>query len=360
MSIRKSDGSFFESNWDKLAAAGGVAVLALAALFNLTTGGEEETVDTASVYTGRVKAKPAGDADKTLEDIFARSAAPVKHEPVSDDKKSFLASELRVSCSSPDGKGCALPIPYSDDKCRFCGVKQTKEIVAVTDTDEDGLTDEYEKTHGLDPNVADADADKDGDGFSNKEEFAAKTNPADASSHPDYINCIELRQPLKQEFSLLQFDRVAALPGKRYRFYFKMPGRQNEVDRGNFSALEGETVGNTGFKVVAYEPKTFTKTVKGGMPLKIDVSEVSLKRIADGKVIKFVIGAKKTPTDVQATLSFTRAGVPDTPVVQGQKFNVKDTEFVVLKILGRTEGRAREAVMVRNLKTTQERLIEGT
>ena len=358
MSLSKSDESFFLANWDKLAALGGAAVLAAAALFSFTSGGDGE--DPASgAYASGAKPGSVENGDGLLEDMFGRATNPEKHAAVSDTKKSFLASELRVSCSSPDGKGCGLPIPFADNKCRFCGVNQTKEIVAVTDTDGDGLTDEYEKANGLDPLVADADADRDGDGFTNREEFAAKTNPADAASHPDYIDCIELRQPLKQEFSRLLFDRVAELPGKKYRYYFKMPGREGEVDRGNFSALKGETVGKTGFTVENYEQKSYMKPVRGGMPLKIDISEVSLKRVSDGKIIKFVIGKKKTPTDVQAILSFTRAGVPDTPVVEGQRFKVKDTEFAVVRILGKTDGRAREAVVIKNLKTGKERQIES-
>lgn len=357
MRIRKSDGDFMKSHWDKLAALGGLVILIAVGLVCFVFGSESEE------YLGSFVAPAKNQkVDCNTESIAAaldRVGKPEKLEDVSDTKKSFLASELRVSCSSPDGAGCGKPIPFSDETCRFCGVKQTKEIKAVLDTDGDGLTDEYEKAHGLNPNVADADTDKDGDGFSNKEEFAAKTNPADASSHPDYIDYIELRQPLRQEFSTLQFDRVTELPGKKYRFYFKMPGRQNEVDRGNFSALKDEEIGKTGFKVVAYEPKTYTKPVKGGMPIKVDVSEVSLQRIADGKVIKFVIGAKKTDTDVQATLSFTRGGVQDLPVVEGQKFRVKDSEYVVVKILGKGAGRVRESVLIKNVKTNRERVIES-
>lgn len=357
MRIRKSDGDFMKSHWDKLAALGGISVLAIVAVLKFVLSGDGEAEFDAPSAGARQKAVECNVDGLTA--VFDRVDVPKKLEEVADTKKSFLASELRVSCSSPDGAGCGLPIPFSDEKCRFCGVKQTKEIKAVLDTDADGLTDEYEKAHGLDPNVADADTDKDGDGFSNKEEFAAKTNPADASSHPDYIDYAELSAPLKQEFSTLQFDRVTELPGKKYRYYFKMPGRQNEVDRGNFSALKGEEIGKTGFKVVAYEPKSYTKPVKGGMPLKIDVSEVSLKRIKDGKVIKFVIGAKKTDTDVQATVSFSRGGVENLQVVEGQKFKVKDTEFVVVKILGKGNGRVRESVMLKDLKTNKAREIES-
>ncbi len=357
MSIRKSDDSIFKANWDKFAALGGLCILAIVAVFSFMPSGDEGEAS-SSFMPGSKQQKLDSDT-KNLEDLFARALTPKKHNEVSDTKKSFLASELRVSCSSPDGAGCGLPIPFSDEKCRFCGVSQTKEIVAVTDADGDGLTDEYEKNNGLNPNLADADADTDGDGFTNNEEFIAKTKPNDATSHPDYIDYIELRQPLKQEFSTLQFDRVMPY-GKDYRYYFKMPGRQNKVDRGNFSALKGEEVGNTGFVVHSYEAKSYKKAVKGGMPVTVNISEASLKRKSDGKIIKFVIGAKTTPTDVQATLSFTRAGVADVAVVEGQKFKVKDTEFVVVKIFGKSSGREREAIMVKNLKTQKERLIEGS
>lgn len=355
MSIRKSENNVFKSNWDKFAALGGVCLLVLAAAFSFMPSSDEG--DDSSDFSSRPKQDKFEANTKGIEALFARALTPKKHNEISDTKKSFLASELRVSCSSPDGAGCGRPIPFSDEKCRFCGVSQTKEIVAVTDTDGDGLTDEYEKANGLDPNVADADSDKDGDGFTNKEEFLAKTKPMDSQSHPDYIDYIELRQEHKQEFSTLQFDRVMPY-GKDYRYYFKMPGRQNKVDRGNFSALKGEEVGNTGFIVHSYEAKSYKKPVKGGMPVTVNISEASLKRKSDGKIIKFVIGAPKTPTDVQATLSFTRAGVADVAVVEGQKFKVKDTEFIVQKILGKTSGRARDAVMIKNLKTKRERLIE--
>jgi len=56
-----------------------------------------------------------------------------------------------------------------------------------TDTDDDGDTmpDDYEITNRLDPlNAADANADADGDGFTNLEEFQAGTDPQDATDFP--------------------------------------------------------------------------------------------------------------------------------------------------------------------------------
>ncbi len=57
------------------------------------------------------------------------------------------------------------------------------------DQDADGMPDDWETEHGLDPgDPADADQDLDGDGFTNLEEFRAGTDPTDETSHPELPN----------------------------------------------------------------------------------------------------------------------------------------------------------------------------
>jgi hypothetical protein len=53
---------------------------------------------------------------------------------------------------------------------------------APADDDQDGLPDEWELAHGLNPAVKDAGFDLDGDGANNAHEFLAGTNPGDAAS----------------------------------------------------------------------------------------------------------------------------------------------------------------------------------
>ena len=55
----------------------------------------------------------------------------------------------------------------------------TNPVAADADTDGDGMVDDWEITHGLDPNVNDAGLDPDDDGQTNAQEYAAGTNPMD-------------------------------------------------------------------------------------------------------------------------------------------------------------------------------------
>ncbi len=56
---------------------------------------------------------------------------------------------------------------------------------ADTDDDNDGMPDVWEAKYGLNPLVNDAAEDKDGDKYSNLQEYEADTNPSDADSKPE-------------------------------------------------------------------------------------------------------------------------------------------------------------------------------
>ena len=59
------------------------------------------------------------------------------------------------------------------------------DLIPATDTDGDGLTDDYENEHGLDPNVADSGDDEDMDDLTNLEEFLIGTKPNDDDTDDD-------------------------------------------------------------------------------------------------------------------------------------------------------------------------------
>ena len=83
------------------------------------------------------------------------------------------------------------PVPLSGSAVVSARVKQGSSWSALVtaafrpdpDLDDDGLPDEWESAHGLDPdNATDATMDFDDDGHSNAAEFAAGTDPRDSSS----------------------------------------------------------------------------------------------------------------------------------------------------------------------------------
>lgn len=82
-----------------------------------------------------------------------------------------LLLSLPLACSS----GIEYDVPG--------GVAIRKPKVDVVD--QDGMDDNWEKEHGLDPDVNDADADPDGDGLSNLLEWNLDTHPKDIDSDDD-------------------------------------------------------------------------------------------------------------------------------------------------------------------------------
>ena len=81
------------------------------------------------------------------------------------------------------------------------------------DDDDDGIPDRWEIQYGLNPsNSKDASQDKDIDGFTNREEYDADTDPTNPEDHPNEANPI------------IDDDNDKKNPGKDYTIYVILIG----------------------------------------------------------------------------------------------------------------------------------------
>ena len=198
MISRNAEGGFFAAHWDWLVAAVGVAALVVGVvLFVMTGGGDPD--ENARVAVDRLKLAKRSETGVKPVDMSQYERAlqfavkPATISEIEDAGGNFLVSARRVFC-----KFCKKPIHDGTKVCPFCGETQPEPEKVAVDTDGDGLPDDWETKYGLDVAQNDADADKDGDGFTNAEEYAAGTDPADKNSHPDYFDSLKLVLPLKE------------------------------------------------------------------------------------------------------------------------------------------------------------------
>jgi hypothetical protein len=90
-------------------------------------------------------------------------------------------SYLTLSNLQPGLAACAVAVTNAAKPLGLLSATAT--VTFLLDADNDGLPDEWETRFGLDANsAADRDADPDGDGFTNGQEYVAGTDPGSASS----------------------------------------------------------------------------------------------------------------------------------------------------------------------------------
>lgn len=360
-----NDKGFFAAHWDWLVAAGGFAALA-AGVACLVVEQSNDPVELAAEAGAEVALSKRTETgvekiDMSLYDIALKeNEAPGRVDEPPETLGSFLASEKRVFCDQgddPEHKSCGRPIPADLKVCPFCKTKQPEERKQDLDSDGDGIPDEWERANGMNPNdPADISGDLDGDGFTNLEEFAAKTDPRDPLSHPEYWDSLKLQPQLKQTFTTLVFTRTYTTPAGR-KYDFKDPRRINDYDRGNYSVHEGDKIGKSGFVVKGYESKVRKQKMGGGMEKSIDVSEAEIVREKDGKTVRLVIGAKKTPIDVQATLVYERGSTQTFEVAAGDEIDLNGTKYKVLEITAPSKDAAQ--LKLKNLSSGRVRILDA-
>lgn len=148
---------------------------------------------------------PAGEADNwnmvldiaELGEAALRRGQPFAFPPVStqaaaDAYEAVLASagairpvrdavDARIIADVRNGTGAAI-----DSQDDVGGWPAYQEAEPPADTDHDAMPDAWETEHGLDPdNAADGSLDKDGDGYTNVEEYLNATDPTAAEAAAD-------------------------------------------------------------------------------------------------------------------------------------------------------------------------------
>ena len=354
MISRSSSRGFFADHWDWAVLAACLLALAGGAVFFAMSLGVDPALAASdeAVAVDRMKPSETGFKETDLAPYLLAIKSvrsPTVVSEVGERDESFLSSEKRVLCVK-----CKKAIP-GDIKvaptCPFCGEKQEEEKKVVLDADADGLPDEWERKYGLNSgDAADANADADGDGFTNMEEFLAKTDPADPKDHPPYIDSLSVALPLKE--TRMPFIFTGAMPvGKGWRCEFFDAKQRDDHGRAGraMTAVIGEEIGAStkkpsGYVLKAYEKKEAKRERKGmkGMMVTVDVSEATVERKSDGKVVKLRIASSKRekpqPVDVQATLRYERGDVKTYDVVKGSEIDLNGQKFRVSDIKRLAKG----------------------
>ena len=347
--MKKSSGNFFTQHYDWLALAVAIVALAFAAFYFVKALGEDGETSAAAEVRRIDARKPSSSgveaADMSIYQLITRtSKAPVRLGDVDPKGYSFLASDKRVFCAKSD---CHAPIPPDSKVCPVCNETQPEEEApqVVLDADDDGLTDDWERKFGLNPgNPDDADEDLDGDGFTNREEFEAGTDPTDRDSHPDYLDSLTVKLPLKQTTLPFYLRSYMKTPGGM-KLEFVNPKERNDYGTlgRTYSVYTNAEIGETGFSVKSFEQKERTVKIKGGggATRKIDVSFATIERKSDGRQIEVAVSGDKpkyVPVDVQATLVYARGQVKEFTVVAGDKITLNGSVYAVKDIKSAGKG----------------------
>ena len=340
MISRNSEGGFFAAHWDWLVAAAGVAALVVGVvLFVMAGGGDPD--ENARAAVDRLKSAKRAETGVKPVDMAQYERAlqfAVKPSTISEIEETggnFLISARRVFC-----KFCKKPIHDGAKACPFCGETQPEPEKVAVDADGDGLPDDWETKYGLDVAQNDADADKDGDGFTNAEEYAAGTDPSDKNSHPDYFDSLKLVLPLKETvlpFYLRSYMKTPS--GIKLEFFD--PKRRNDYGKNGYrySVLVGEAIGDTGFTAKSFEQKEKKVKIKGSnVERAVDVSSVTIVRKKDGKELELALDEKRKPVDVQATLEFSRGETKTFVVVPGGTIDLYGSKYKVVEVKNAGKG----------------------
>ena len=361
--------SFFKAHWDWLVAVLGLAAVAVVFLLPmLVTSGDDAATDVQAQLSS---AKPAHDgvepADRQLlKQAFQKVRNPPSLSEVDAKKPNFLSSERRIFCRAEEGgdpkKACGRPIPAEATECPFCHTKQPELVKIEVDTDRDGMPNEWELQYGFNPNDAkDAALDADSDGFTNLEEYEAKTDPRDPKSHPDYLDFVSVRGTLKQTFLPFYFKQANPMPGNTFRLTFQRLDVKSKYDS-TLTAKVGEPVKSqdgkydSGYVAKNYSIKEMeVPAYKGSkMMKKAKVGFVDVERAKDGKKLTLREGVSKIPVETQLDIAYDREGGKTFTIFTGAEFEIHGVKYKV-KSLEAKNGKP--VVTIQEVATKKQKIL---
>jgi hypothetical protein len=116
---------------------------------------------------------------------FSPSLNFASGNPKDDDIADLGSSTYQLSMASiPAYEIFTLSVSGITD---LAGNPVTPASITINDDDGDGMAGDWEAANGLNPSVDDSAADKDGDGYTNLEEYQARTDPRSSSEAPFVI-----------------------------------------------------------------------------------------------------------------------------------------------------------------------------
>ena len=116
--------------------------------------------------------------------VEVRSRQTVTWQGAPTNAFCFFEIGLMTDSNYPDCRIDGLAIEVDGDGDGLSDLEETNSSPLLADTDSDGLSDAWERTHGFTTNANEAASDDDDDGYSNHQEYWAATDPHDRFSFP--------------------------------------------------------------------------------------------------------------------------------------------------------------------------------